>query len=348
MQQARTGATASILHIAGMVLVVVAFLVTVMTAVAQQETLGRMAHEELGLGYSSAFALLRTLDARQRELPALRREERELEKQAARAQTAFRIARNRLDAVWQNLQAVAQRLARARVCEFTSPASDDLNSRLGLWNEVRECANAGPLAPTAAASVREALTGSGNVERAVEALTSAHEALTSADEQLELTRRRILAASSLSEDELKARRSFSELNVLREYWMLGGGLLVAFPPPMLQILLAFVSGAFGALLVTLVLIVYPNTSFSLSAGQQTWARIFLGGLIAMCVYIVLLGGTAVLGSSVGIAPAGANYMAFCAIGILAGMFSDRVAYWLSDKADAFFKRQPQPEEAETP
>jgi hypothetical protein len=32
----------------------------------------------------------------------------------------------------------------------------------------------------------------------------------------------------------------------------------------------------------------------------------------------------------------ANSMAFCAIAILAGMFSDRVAAWLSARADSFF------------
>ncbi len=30
-------------------------------------------------------------------------------------------------------------------------------------------------------------------------------------------------------------------------------------------------------------------------------------------------------------------MTFCAISVLAGMFSDRVAYWLSNRADMFFK-----------
>ncbi|MGL4543439.1 MAG: hypothetical protein ACRCUI_13085, partial [Polymorphobacter sp.] len=31
----------------------------------------------------------------------------------------------------------------------------------------------------------------------------------------------------------------------------------------------------------------------------------------------------------------ANFMSFCAIGMLAGMFSDRVAQWMSARADMF-------------
>lgn len=125
--------------------------------------------------------------------------------------------------------------------------------------------------------------------------------------------------------------------VLRSTDILGGRFLVAFPPPILQIILAFISGLFGALLVTLVLIVYPKANLGMTSTQETWSRIVLGGLIAVCVYVVLLGGSAVLGSTPGMTAAGTNYMAFCAIGILAGMFSDRVAFWLSEKADAFFR-----------
>ena len=54
--------------------------------------------------------------------------------------------------------------------------------------------------------------------------------------------------------------------------------------------------------------------------------------------VVLGGGTAVLGTSGGFGDGEANFLAFCAIGILAGMFSDRVAQWLSGRADAFFSR----------
>lgn len=58
----------------------------------------------------------------------------------------------------------------------------------------------------------------------------------------------------------------------------------------------------------------------------------------MCVYVVLSGGAAILGTAGTLGDAPANVMTFCAVGVLAGMFSDRVAFWLSDRADVFFSR----------
>jgi hypothetical protein len=111
--------------------------------------------------------------------------------------------------------------------------------------------------------------------------------------------------------------------------------LTALPPSVTQILLAFVSGMFGALLVTLILIVYPN--FQLTRVQESYGpRILLGGLIALCVFVVLGGGTAVLGTASAFANGEANFLAFCAICILSGMFSDRAAAWLSERAATFF------------
>ncbi len=140
---------------------------------------------------------------------------------------------------------------------------------------------------------------------------------------------------ALTDDDQKIKRSFSAMDT-----MVGFGLadLVYLSPPLLQLLLTFVSGLFGGLLVTLVLIVYPSNQILSVADARPVTRTFLGGLIALCVYIVLLGGTAVLGSSSTEHAAGTNYMAFAGIGILAGMYSDRVAGWLSKRADEFFKQ----------
>jgi hypothetical protein len=132
--------------------------------------------------------------------------------------------------------------------------------------------------------------------------------------------------------------AFGEISALQRNSIMGGDRLLEFPPSITQILLAFVSGMFGSLLLTLVLIVYPKTDLKLSETGKGYApRILLGGLISLCVFVVIGGGTAVLGTGTAFAAGEANYLAFCAIGILAGMFSDRVAAWLSERADAFFK-----------
>jgi hypothetical protein len=113
--------------------------------------------------------------------------------------------------------------------------------------------------------------------------------------------------------------------------------LVYVPPALMAILLAFVSGAFGALLITLILHVYPDNAFKFTRSESYGARILLGGLIALGVFVLLFSGVAVLGGA-GAAGGSHNLMAYSAIGLLAGMFSDQAAAWLSDrsvfKADA--------------
>jgi hypothetical protein len=116
-------------------------------------------------------------------------------------------------------------------------------------------------------------------------------------------------------------------------WLLG-----QFPPEILEIIFVFVSGLFGALLVTLVLIVYPNNQVLTLSDARPVTRTALGGLIALCIYIFLVSGTIVVGSGGSGAARPANNMTFCALGILAGMFSDRVAGWLSKRADQFFRQ----------
>lgn len=132
--------------------------------------------------------------------------------------------------------------------------------------------------------------------------------------------------------------AFGEVSALQRNWILGGGMLIEFPPSMTQIVLAFVSGLFGSLLLTLVLIVYPKTDMKLGATDKGYGpRILLGGLISLCVFVVIGGGTAVLGTNNALSGGESNFLALCAIGILAGMFSDRVAAWLSERADTFFR-----------
>ncbi|RYD64960.1 MAG: hypothetical protein EOP58_08530 [Sphingomonadales bacterium] len=115
------------------------------------------------------------------------------------------------------------------------------------------------------------------------------------------------------------------------------------PPALMQIVLCFLSGLFGALLITLVLLVYPNNDLSFTQTNSFWNRILLGGLIAVGVFVMIAGGVAVLGSSETILNGQSNFLSFCAIGMLAGGFSDRFAKWLSDNATILVsKTQPRP------
>jgi len=126
----------------------------------------------------------------------------------------------------------------------------------------------------------------------------------------------------------RANDAMGVLEVFRDGWLSGGRPLIAMPPVLMGIVISFTSGLFGALLVTLILLVYPNQTANLTPTTAYLERLFLGGLVALGVFVVLFSGVAVLngGSGVDIAQ---NVMAYAAIGILSGMFSDRAAGWLS-------------------
>jgi hypothetical protein len=96
-------------------------------------------------------------------------------------------------------------------------------------------------------------------------------------------------------------------------------------------MLATVSGLFGALLITLILFVYPDNRYKFTRTKSYFGRILLGGLIALGVFVLMFSGVAVLAGpdSSGSAQ---NLIAYGGIGILAGMFSDQAAGWLSDRS----------------
>ena len=131
-------------------------------------------------------------------------------------------------------------------------------------------------------------------------------------------------------------RAFSGAKALHLAWLLLDTSVEDLPPFLIQILLSMFSGMFGAMLVALVILVYPNSDLAPSEGRGYGARVILGGLIAICVYLLLGSGATMLGNNATTDVSSANVMAFCSVGVLAGMFSDRVAQWLSQQANAFF------------
>ncbi|HEX8443462.1 MAG TPA: hypothetical protein VF631_07430 [Allosphingosinicella sp.] len=316
------------------------FIVMLMTAVAQQGVLARLEKAQLTDGYSSALGMLKDVDERRRALPGLIEQERELLGRQADQRYKLRTAEDEFSASWESFVPIARRLERGGLCDLKLPPEPELANyarQLAVWNEVQQCFSEGRMPPAVSSQFETLTKGEGALPPRYRLLSELSGAGARTDGELASVQNALKQARAQSEDELKARRSFSETEVLGT-WLLGGGVLIAFPPPMFQILLAFTSGAFGALLVTLVLIVYPNNQINISHSGTPATRTLLGGLIAVCVYIILLGGSAVLGAADAFDEAGANYMTYCAVGVLAGMFSDRVAFWLSDRANVFFQR----------
>lgn len=314
------------------------FIVVVMVATAQQDVLTRMKAENLSVGYSSALTLRREAKAKSDAIPVLQVNQRKLSVYQGDAQARVDDAQHALEEAWDEFQPAYGRLVRANLCDLSQPSSDTPNVRLEVATEVDQCKlDAG--APQS--SARLLSLGQAAAERFIptaRAYFTSSNQLNMINRQLAYIRQQLSANETLTDEQQKAARSFGDMDVLLQPWVLFGNFFVQFPPPLLQFLLTYVSGLFGALLVTLVLIVYPSNSIVSAESARPVTRTFLGGFIALCVYIVLLSGTAVLGSESSGSGAGTNYMAFCGIGILAGMFSDRVAGWLSKQADEFFKQ----------
>ncbi|HEX8064605.1 MAG TPA: hypothetical protein VF535_15495 [Allosphingosinicella sp.] len=309
------------------------FMIFLMTAVTQQSVSARVDRSALGLGYSGTLALVKDFKLRQMERPELLERQRQLFDQFVTAERIEEYAQGDYQDSWDAALPTLKSLsAKYPKCDITIEKGPvvTFGARAALWGQGKLCAEEHAKEQPA---VSEGFSKSKFPELRRKALL-ASKALARAKKQYDEVTASLAKATDPGADEQKAIASFRDADVLRAFFLTRW--LVDFPPPVLQLLLSASAGAFGALLITLILLVYPKTDLKFSTSSGFWERIMLGGFIAVCVYIVLLGGTAVLGTA-SFDQGGANYMTFCAISVLAGMFSDRVAHWLSQRADLFFK-----------
>jgi hypothetical protein len=322
-----------VLRLIASLLIWFVFMIFLMTAVTQQSVSERIEKSALGVGYSGTLAMVKDAKQRQMERPDLLDRQAELLKQLTTAEKLEEAAQGKYRDGWDDALPTLERLSNKYPdCKIAFDATKEVpySARAVVWRQAKLCAEDNAKAQPRAVEDfsksyfpllrREALVASAAKDKL--------------KKQLDEVAASIAKATNPTADEVKAIASFRDADVLRGFFVTRS--LVDFPPPILQLLLAASAGAFGALLITLILLVYPKTDLKFSTSGGFWERIMLGGFIAVCVYIVLLGGTAVLGTA-SFDQGGANYMTFCAISVLAGMFSDRVAHWLSSRADLFFK-----------
>lgn len=307
-----------------------AFLVVLMTASAQQRVLAELAPK---LDYSSALTrvgLAETVEASLAELRAV--ESKTLDEQQRRHEETA-VARAAEWEVWQAFAPLAARLTEPGRC---GPAGD--SDHLTLWNHLQQCVSEGGQDARFAAQFESAARGERAPPVAYAALRQAMIAEQAVDASLARVRADIREAQGSLAETRSLQQAFGELKALEGSWLVGGGAFIGLPPSVMQIVVAFFAGAFGALLITLVLAVYPQSRLGSAGNGSYYARILLGGLISICVYVALAGGTAILGDSRPFETGQMNVMSFSTVGLLAGMFSDRVALWFSERADVFFAR----------
>ena len=334
-------------HILGALLIAYAFIVVLMTASLQNQVAQTLADLDPPLDYSTAYTMMGQSRQLDRQIAQLASRSREL----GAARTA---ARNKADDAFDDLlvraapfDALLPRLEAYGCTIGLSPTNPDATMRSAdpdaiarALIQIRDCKTDKQLpAPLARDADRVLATSTELIEGARAWWKPFREEdrnlalIVSVNHQVDLARTERTGL-------VEARRAFDAMTALDQGVLFGGGALAELPPSIIHIVLAFVSGMFGALLLTLVFVVYPGNGLKVTTSQGGYgARILLGGLISVCVFVVIGGGTAVLGTTSALAEGDSNFLAFCAIGILAGMFSDRVTVWLSERANTFFTSQ---------
>lgn len=315
-------------RVLGSLLLAYAFIVVLMTAAAQSQVASRLSDLQPKLAYSSGYALLLAHEATARKTAKVREDARQLVEQ----RTSLQRKRAELFESYKVRYAPIPLLAE--ICNISNGPDEDIAPIVAA---LKLCVVNPNLPTQMRPRLEKFLESAPALEKSVVDWQDSNRAVQDKEFKLELVQAQITSFRPVPKYNIDVRAAFNEIDILRNRPYLGGDVLVGVPPSITQILLSFFSGMFGGLLLTLVLIVYPKTNLNLSSPESSYgARILLGGLIAVGVFIVLGGGTAVLGTASAFAEGKANFMAFSAVCVLAGMFSDRVAHWLSQRADTFF------------
>ncbi|HEX9964974.1 MAG TPA: hypothetical protein VGB04_08315 [Allosphingosinicella sp.] len=331
-------------------LVVATFLYFLILAMAQDQVLEKLSRSTGFANYSASLLDARKAKSGAEEIERLARERQDhrkavakVENAAARAELDYQSEAARLDSIFEKIDGTGGcRIIRKpglAVPGLTRQELDRHAKRVTLAS-AQQCFDVDPalggdgrktyMDSLARAQSRTDLALRADIERKAEAQLSR-------DLQNEINRQ-VNDTKKLD----PARVHFSVLESLETPdWFPTN--FVNYPPFIVHVLLTFFSGMFGALLITMVFVVYPSKLRERVSAKLYYKRVFLGGLVAVTVFIVLTGGASILGGSEG-SGNDPNVMSFTAIGLLAGMFSDRVADWLSARARTMFSSDDDEEE----
>ena len=314
-----------------------AFLLVLMAASIQNGVAERLAT----LDYGTATSVWQQSREGDVELRKLRADRRDTAARSEAAEQALEEANEQYLAAEAPLRALQRRVARIPPCRFELPsvAGGGVEETLVI---LRQCLAEPDLPPAVDAEVQRVLAASAPLLESGPKWVKAGREVRIAQARLQRIEADLQELNAQQAERTAVRQSFAELEAFGGSGWWGAEALAGLSPAVTQIVLVFVSGLFGGLLITMVLVVHPNSGLGLGTpGGDYGALIMLGGLIAICVFVVIGGGTAVLGASEPLADGEANFLAFCTIGILSGMFSERVANWLSERANNFFSRSRQ-------
>lgn len=318
---------------AAAILIAAVFLLILVVASVQQQAAAQLEAHDIKQSYSVARNNLQKASRTQEDLK--RANERLLSFRTRESGLAAEKDKLELELVLrtQDVAAVARTIGRSKLCPMLSDVPPaNASAEPGLWDRVQDCAQDGQLPPGAVAMFDDLRKPPNNptqirsgIERNARETARTGEDIKTAEADIARQQESLKQAQQVTE-------ALQDVVVLDDNGVISW--ITRLPPVLMQIVLCFVAGLFGALLLTLILGVYPDNDFHFAMSKSYWKRIFLGGVISVAVYVVIGSGVAVLGSSRALIE-DANVMSYTAIGILAGMFSERVARFLSRKGDVF-------------
>jgi hypothetical protein len=313
------------------------FLMALLVSSAQQEVLGRLDND---MSYSVARRVVANATAAEADLRAAATEHRALGKAKRDAEQRLSDLKGLFFTNMQTVDSVAENAIHAKLCPRLN--ADALpTDPLARWGAVYGCSREGLVVKGDVEDVEWLVDPKNDPTEIDQKAKRAEFDVQSIEQQIAASDARMKADQETLTQAKQVSDTMQIVTLLDESFIGWVG-LTSVPPALMQILLCFFSGLFGALLITLVLLVYPNNGLSFAQTNSFWNRILLGGLIAVGVYVVMAGGIAVLGSSDAAANGQHNFLSFAAIGMLAGGFSDKFAQWLSDIATMLVSTTPDP------
>jgi ferritin-like protein len=315
------------------ILVTYVFIVVLLVATAQQKVDDALTKEAVGYDYSVAVRYYFGKES-------LKNVVGENAQQIKDATARLRAANDRVQSANRTLAAeaadLAEDLARLTAAGCPAPPAPEtpptpaelVSMAVATQHCAAERGEANPPIPPVAADV---LAGQRAVQKSIDDAAGLKRDSDDLQDRLDL----LQAERNQIDKQLEAAaRSGDIIAVLKVFedsrWPLARQ-LVYVPPALTGIVLASVSGLFGALLITLILFVYPDNRYKFTRTKSYYGRILLGGLIALGVFVLMFSGVAILAGP-NASGSAQNLIAYGGIGILSGMFSDQAAGWLSDRS----------------
>ncbi|MEO9601596.1 hypothetical protein [Parasphingorhabdus sp.] len=313
----------------GGLVVFVLFLASLMTAVSQQKISSLLKDSEHQLTYTEAFNLYNQSKNLNSEIQKANKNLSSTSKQAKVLEMKIE---SELDSREEFRERMQRAIGDAKLTEWCPKRfevrGEALTGRI-VMDKINECISDGE-SKDDLVNYEEIVTSYGGMRGATDRLKSARENQAAIDQVVDQegnatvqlrelqSRAAAVAPYFVAEQRTTEIVSWSKLHLI--------------PPTVMPIILTLISGAFGAVLIHLILLCYPDNEYSIKQSRHMFQYVGLGALIATAIFVVLVAGNSVIGFSGQGMGEPDKYLTFSSIGLFSGMFSNRAADWLSDKA----------------